>query len=182
MPYQVSFNCRIAMPTLTFPLLPELNYLPGGFHACCLSTLMDTTEPSIVRENAAYTFSTLISYRAATGELNERVEPRSSADVDNDSPKANHLDLLIKEHKLYVQIVASLEHFHAGESIRSEHIFYETNSKLTSCDLVRAFCTILSNLLAIRTLSSIDMIGLTMLKIIKLVAHTIRGKQSIGFD
>lgn len=127
---------------------------------------MDATEPAIVRENVAYTFSTLISYRTADGQLSSRVVPHCAghepvpADVD-------HLDMLIKQHKLFNEISASLAYFHPGEIVDQSENLRDTNAKLTSCDLVRAYCVILSNLLEIKTSISIDMISLSMLKIIK---------------
>lgn len=48
--------------TMANYLIKELSYLPGGFHACCLSTFLDTGECSIVRETAGYLFSNLIAY------------------------------------------------------------------------------------------------------------------------
>lgn len=146
--------------------LTELSFLPGGFHACCLSTLIDTTEPAIVREYVAYTFSTLISYRKANGQLSNRVEPRSPQ-FDNENIECDRLDMLIKQHQLFNEIAMSLNYFHADQFIDPMKNFHETNTKVTSCDVIRAYCIILCNLLQIKTSKSIDMVGLTMLKMIR---------------
>lgn len=140
----------------------ELSNLPGGFHACFLSTLLDASEPAIVRENAAYVFSTLISYRRENDQLHGRVKPMcldNGVQVRND----NHLDMLLEQHKLFAQIGSSLEHFHAGETILGHDDF---NGPLTSCDLLRSFCVIMCNLLTLRSVACVDMIYLTMPKII----------------
>lgn len=44
-------------------LIKELSYLPGGFHACCLSSFLDSHEASIVREAAGGLFANLLKYR-----------------------------------------------------------------------------------------------------------------------
>lgn len=140
-----------------------MSYLPGGFHACCLSTLLDLSEPAFVREHVAYTFSTLISYRTASGQLNSLAEPKSA----NSTIECNHLDILLKHHKLFEEIARSLSYFHADQFIEHPNNLYETNAKLTSCEMIRAYCSILCNLLQIRNLPSIDMVGITMRKIIR---------------
>lgn len=149
-----------------FILCTELSTLPGGFHACCLSTLLDASEPAVVRENAAYVFLTLISYRKENGQLHSRVLPMcldNGAEVRNEQ----HLDMLLKQNELFKEIVSSLEYFHAGETI-----FGRANQPdgfsgpLTSCDLLRTFCVILCNLLTLETASCVDMIYFMMPKII----------------
>lgn len=137
--------------------------MPAGFHACCLSTLLDLSEPAIVREYVGYTFSTLISYRMANGQLSSRVEPKSA----NSTIEDNHLDKLIQHYKLFDEIASSLSYFHADQFIDQSKNFYETNAKLTSCEIIRAYCIILCNLLQIKNLPSIDMVGLTMRKMIR---------------
>lgn len=144
----------------------ELSNLPGGFHACCLSTLLDATEPAIVRENAAYVFSTLISYRKENGKLHDRVLPMCW-DNGEQVRKENHLDMLLKQHSLFSEIVASLEHFHAGETILGHDGRHDGYSgPLTSCDLLRSFCVIMCNLLTLRAAPYVDIIYLTMPKMI----------------
>lgn len=141
--------------------------MPGGFHACCLSTLLDANEPAIVRENAAYVFTNLISYRKENGQLHGRVLPMC-LDNGEQMRSENHLDMLLKQHKLFPQIAFSLEHFHAGETIEGrDGQIDEFNGPLTSCDLLRSFCVIMCNLLTLKTAPCIDMIHLTMIKVIK---------------
>lgn len=124
--------------------------------------MLDASEPAIVRENAAYVFSTLISYRKENGQLHNRVLPMC---WDNGEQVRNedHLDMLLKQHKLFTQIGLSLEHFHADETIVGPEGF---NGPLTSCDLLRSFCVIMCNLLTLRATACVDMIYLTMRKII----------------
>lgn len=147
--------------------MTELGNLPGGFHACCLSTLLDDSEPALVRENAAYVFSNLISYRKDNGKLHDRVWPMcwdNGEQVRNE----NHLDMLLKQHKLFAQIVKSLEYFYADETIIDRNGHHDNfNGQLSSCDLLRSFCVIMCNLLTLKTTACIDMIYLTMPKIIQ---------------
>lgn len=148
----------------------ELSYLPGGFHACCLSTLLDTTEPSIVRENAAYVFATLISYRTDNMHLHTRVLPMCAILESGNDPTLvpnidNYLDRLLKQHKLFTEIVASLEQLHVEDTIAPDNV--NLNEKFISCNLVRSFCVILSNLTTLKSSGCVDMTYLTMLKMIK---------------
>lgn len=57
-------------------LIKELAYLPGGFHACCLSTFMDPYEASVVRETAGILFATLLTFRSGTRTLPDTVRPK----------------------------------------------------------------------------------------------------------
>lgn len=57
-------------------LINALYYLPGGFHACCLSTLMDDEESSVVREAAGTTFANIISFTGENNKLSELVAPK----------------------------------------------------------------------------------------------------------
>lgn len=49
------------------PAPPELEYLPGGFHACALSTAFDTEECSLVRCAAGAVFAELLGHVNAAG-------------------------------------------------------------------------------------------------------------------
>lgn len=59
-------------------LVKSLTYLPGGFHACCLSTFMDPYEASVVRETAGTVFAILLTFRSAARTLPELVRPKCS--------------------------------------------------------------------------------------------------------
>lgn len=135
--------------------------LPGGFHACCLSTLLDDSEPAIVRENAAYVFSTLISYRKDNGHLHPQVLPMCLEGGES-MRMENHLDMLLQQHKLFKYIVESLVHFYAGETV----IGLDGNGRLTSCDLLRSFCVIMCNLLTLKSTACVDEVISTLPKII----------------
>lgn len=58
-----------------------LFYLPGGFHACCISTLIDKTEVNIVRETAGALFANLISFGKFEEGLHAAVFPRCAENV-----------------------------------------------------------------------------------------------------
>lgn len=55
-------------------LLNELSYLPGGFMACCLSTLLDVKEITHVRQLAGQLFGNLIRKRSNIEELEQMLE------------------------------------------------------------------------------------------------------------
>lgn len=125
---------------------PELSYLPGGFHACCLSTMLDVHEPSIVRENAAYTFATLISYCDERNNLCEKVYPSCTGTGNDLSPATDEFTIfrIIKQQNFYRELVIALKNFCPTETID----FNETtdNLPLTSCDLVRSFSVVLASI------------------------------------
>lgn len=148
-----------------FLFVAEMANLPGGFHACCLSTLLDDSEPAIVRENAAYVFSTLISYRMDNGHLHPHVLPMY-LEGGEQMRMENHLDMLLQHHKLFKYIAESLEHFHAGETIIGVGMRDGGSDRLTSCDLLRSFCVIMCNLLTLKSIACVDSVILTMVKII----------------
>lgn len=58
-----------------------LSYLPGGFHACCLSTLLDNNESSTVRELAGTLFTNLIKFVDSNRNLLQSVVPRCASRV-----------------------------------------------------------------------------------------------------
>ncbi|XP_073814846.1 protein rotatin homolog isoform X2 [Musca autumnalis] len=55
-------------------LLNELSYLPGGFMACCLSTLLDVKEITHVRQLAGQLFANLIRQRKDVEDLEQILE------------------------------------------------------------------------------------------------------------
>lgn len=160
-------KCIVMSIFLFFISHAELSNLPGGFHACCLSTLLDASEPAIVRENAAYVFSTLISYRQNGGQLlHDHVLPMCW-DNGNQVRNEDHLDMLLRQHKLFKRIALSLDHFDAAETIVRYEVQHENfNDPLTSTDLLRSFCVILCNLLTLRATAHVDLVYSTMCKII----------------
>lgn len=124
---------------------PELSSLPGGFHACCLSTLLDIHEPSIVRENAAYTFATLISYCDESNNLSERVYPRcSDSGLMPMAHDPSMIFYIIKQHNFYKDLVVALKNFCPTEII--DFNVDTENVPITSCDLVRSFCVVLASI------------------------------------
>lgn len=104
--------------------------------------MLDTHEPSIVRENAAYTFATLISYTNERKTLCERVYPQCAAS-DNVSDEFT-IFRIIKQHNFYRDLLVALKNFCPTEIIQ----FNETidNLPLTSCDLVRSFSVVLASI------------------------------------
>lgn len=112
-------------------------------------------EPSIVRENAAYTFATLISYCDESNNLCERVYPRC-ADTDPTVMASDPLMIfyVIKQHNFYKDLVVALTNFCPTETI--DFNADTDNVPLTSCDLVRSFCVVLASIAGLNSRLNTD--------------------------
>ncbi|XP_055385782.1 protein rotatin homolog [Condylostylus longicornis] len=125
-------------------IVKELSYLPGGFHACCLSTLLDNNEIPLVRFAAGMLFSNLLSHKSndtngtclhlSVAPLCIELEP---------SQQNNGLRLITKlfsKYSFYSAIQESIEHIHIARTINSFKI-----QNITTCSIINAYCRILSN-------------------------------------
>lgn len=136
-----------------------MNSLPGGLYACCLNTLLDDTESAIVRENAALVFATLISYRNPNNELNEELYPKSA-----DGMGCDWIGHLLYHHDLMGKIIESIKYLHVKETIDMEN-----NTKIVPCNLMRAYCMIMLNLLPLKGAGDVNPIIMAMHELSMLV-------------
>lgn len=134
--------------------------MPGGFYACCLSTLLDETESAVVRENAAFVFAALISHRTSDGYLNKNVIPNSVSSVDN-----NWLDRLLELNQFFDKTIESINYLHLKETINSEEI--SSSDKIVPCNLIRSYCVVLTHLMYLRMENGKTKVITTMLQIYK---------------
>lgn len=120
-----------------------MNSLPGGLYACCLNTVLDDTESALVRENAAFVFATLISYRNANNEPDETLYPKSAEGFG-----CEWIGQLIYHYDLIRKIIESIKYLHVEEMIDADLI--ENGVKIIPCNLMRSYCTILTHLLPLK--------------------------------
>lgn len=142
----------------------EMSCLPGGLFACCLNTLLDDTESAIVRENAALVFAALISYRKSNNELNEKLYPKNSGKIGND-----WIGRLLDHHHLIKKINASVKDVYVKDMIETDKIV--NIDRIVPCNLMRAYCVILSYLLPLKGAGDVNGIFTTMLEISQLVVN-----------
>lgn len=139
-----------------------MNSLPGGLYACCLNTLLDDDESAIVRENAALVFATLISYRNSNNELNVALYPKCAEGMGCD-----WIGHLLYHHDFMGRIIESIKYLYVKEIIHSEHI--GNNVKIVPCNLMRAYCMIMSKLLPLKGAGDVNPIYIAMHELSKLV-------------
>lgn len=134
--------------------------MPGGFYACCMSTLLDETESAVVRENAAFVFAALISHRTSDGYLNKNVVPNSVSTLDN-----NWLDRLLELNHFFDKTVDSINYLYLKETINPDEL--SSLDKIVPCNLIRSYCVVLTHLMYLRTEYSKAKVITTMLQIYK---------------
>lgn len=138
-----------------------MNTLPGGLYACCLNTLLDDTESAIVRENAALVFASLISYRNSNNEINEQLYPKSAEGLG-----CEWIGQLLYHHDLVRKISISVKYLHVDDMIELQQIAMN-NDKLVPCNLMRAYCLVISNILPLNGAGDVNVIYQTMHEISK---------------
>ncbi|XP_067621874.1 protein rotatin homolog isoform X2 [Eurosta solidaginis] len=112
-------------------LMNELSYLPGGFMACCLSTLLDVGETIVVRQLAANLFISFL----------------------NDVEKCGEAYQLLTRHRFLEFADASVREnclFEQQYPIHNHNECKTTMTHVTSCDLVSCFCRICLRMTQIR--------------------------------
>lgn len=139
-----------------------MSILPGGLHACCLSTLFDETETAMVREKAAFVFATLISYRKTNGEIPESILPRITKEIGGEP-----IEWFLTHYDLFGNIINSISQLFVEETVESHVI--KANAKIVPCNLMRSYCVILSNLLTLKGICSSDLTNTIVIQLIKYV-------------
>lgn len=139
-----------------------MNTLPGGLYACCLNTLLDDTESAIVRENAGLVFATLITYLNSNNEIIEELYPKSASGMG-----CEWIGQLIYHHDLIRRISKSVNDLHVEDVIESDQMV--NSERIVPCNLMRAYCVILSNILPLNGADDVNPIYQTTHEISKLV-------------
>lgn len=124
-----------------------------------MSTLLDEYETAMVRENAAFVFSSLISHRSSNGHLDEKVLPKL-AGIDS-----NWLDILLNHHKFFDRVVDAIRYLYIKEFIERDKAKCE--EKLVPSNLMRSYCVTLSHLLPVRLANGKEKVITAMLQIYK---------------
>ncbi|XP_055849600.1 protein rotatin homolog [Episyrphus balteatus] len=106
-------------------LIKELDFLPGGFRACCLSTLLDVSEVAMVRQLAGLLFADLLNNGTQFDEVHETVQ----------------------KHDFYRIALGSLRYFYPGELLSTT----DQREEITTCDIVRAYCKICIQLIELKS-------------------------------
>lgn len=124
-------------------IVKQLSYLPGGIHACCLSTVLDTTETGLVKLAAAGLYVNLISHQTPSKGLHLSVAPicKDYQQSSDETP----IDLVfrtIERQDFYKRILMAMEFFSV-----SEIVDLDFQSNLITCEVIRAFTQILIGLI-----------------------------------
>lgn len=102
-------------------VITELSYLPGGIHACAVTTIFDESEVSIVRSSAAMCLANLISHQNRKNGLHKRVIPRCKVKIDTDRANAIEiLDEILERHNFFNKIRESLKFFTTAEVMEND--------------------------------------------------------------
>lgn len=127
-------------------IVKQLSFLPGGIHACCLSTVLDLEETGLVKLAAAGVFVNLISHQTPSKGLHISVAPMCEEHQisSNETP----VDLVLKtveKQNFYKHMLTSLEYFSVSEIVDLDH-----QSILISCEVIRAYSQILISLINLK--------------------------------
>lgn len=102
-------------------VITELSYLPGGIHACAISTIFDESEVSIVRSSAATCLANMICHQSRKSGLHKRVIPRCKVKIDTDRANAIEvLDEILERHSFCNKMHASLKLFTTAEIMEND--------------------------------------------------------------
>lgn len=102
-------------------IITELSYLPGGIHACAVTTIFDESEVSIVRSSTAMCLANMISHQNRKNGLHKRVIPRCKVKIDTD--RANAIELLeeiLERHSFLNKIRESLKFFTTSDVMEND--------------------------------------------------------------
>lgn len=121
-------------------LVKVLAKLPGGFHACCLSTFLDATETSAVRQMAGDVFLQLLTHNTP----HRHIKPVSTASTLEPFDDLNKTIFeMLKCHQFYATMNLQLQHFWDNAD---DNNLDNSSRTLITCDVVRTFCAIITQL------------------------------------
>uniref|UniRef100_A0A182JF50 Rotatin N-terminal domain-containing protein n=1 Tax=Anopheles atroparvus TaxID=41427 RepID=A0A182JF50_ANOAO len=132
-------------------ILQHSVYLPGGIHACCVTTLLDEREAALVRQSAAILLANLFyNLFEKNGNVKESLLPQDRAykskASDMDGPLKPVVTMLSKQ-GFFELSAASLVNFTPKEFLVEGHRAMPVQQAIVSADLVRAFALVYRSLL-----------------------------------
>ncbi|XP_058118353.1 protein rotatin homolog [Anopheles ziemanni] len=133
-------------------IVQDCDYLPGGIHACCVSTLLDEREACLVRESAACLLTNLFSHLVdRDGVVWEVVLPQDCAFADQPRDPKDPLALvkvLLAKQDFFRQSVRSLQHYVPKHYLTdSGRCAIPVQGPIVSAELVQAYAIIYRSLL-----------------------------------
>lgn len=137
-------------------LVQVLSKLPGGFHACCLSTFLDALETASVRQCAGALFVQLLKHNTNSA----RIMPVSATSGSRVDDLNGAIFDMLKCHQFYGTMVDQLRLFWDEDNEPNE-----LESPFITCDVVRTFCTIIAQLFDLSpddTMAELQSHGLVM--------------------
>ncbi|XP_035901362.1 uncharacterized protein LOC118507232 [Anopheles stephensi] len=133
-------------------IVKECAYLPGGIHACCISTMLDRMEACLVKESAVGLFVNLLSHiNEKDGSLHSSVLPvdgaagsrRSAATANTNSTTNASVDLILEllaKQQFFEESVRSLETYTCMEFLLDDDS--RQQDSVISADMVKAFAVL----------------------------------------
>ncbi|KXJ71869.1 hypothetical protein RP20_CCG019454 [Aedes albopictus] len=127
-------------------IIKECVYLPGGMHACCIKTILDPEEASLVKEAAAGLLINLLSHKGDKGEpLHKYVTPcdKVSANV-KDADATETLFTVLRKHRFFEHSLESLQNFVTRDEMEVGEF---EGIQMVTCDVVKSYSMIFSCLI-----------------------------------
>lgn len=127
-------------------IVKQLSFLPGGIHACCLSSVLDMTEAGLVKLAAAGLFVNLISHQTPSKGLHLSVAPMcGERQISSGETPIDLAFETVHKQQFYERVCESLEYFSV-----SEIVDIDQQSLLITCEVIRAYSQILIGLINLR--------------------------------
>lgn len=127
-------------------IIKECIYLPGGMHACCIKTILDPEEASLVKESAAGLLINLLSHKGDKDEpLHKYVVPcdKVSSSV-KDVDAIETLFTVLRKHRFFEQSLESLQSFTTRDEVEIGEL---DGIQVVTCDVVKSYSMIFSCLI-----------------------------------
>ncbi|KFB47543.1 hypothetical protein ZHAS_00015506 [Anopheles sinensis] len=133
-------------------IVQDCDYLPGGIHACCISTLLDEREACLVRESAACLLTNLFSHLVdREGVVWEVFLPQDCAFADQPRDANDPLALvkiLLAKQDFFRQSVRSLQYYVPKQYLtEGGRCAIPVQGPIVSAELVQAYAMIYRSLL-----------------------------------
>lgn len=123
-----------------YDLVKVLAKLPGGFHACCLSTFLDDQEAAIVRQSAGALFVQLLNHNNSE----RQIKPISASSTYEPFDELNLIIFeMLKCHQFYSTMALQLNFFWDEDNDDQSDAHHRP---FITCDVVRTFCAIIVQL------------------------------------
>jgi rotatin len=119
----------------------ELAYLPGGIHACCLSTILDPTEVTLVTVAATNLFLKLLQHRSNDGSLHTSVAPMCKEKVSSKTNPVTLLFAIADQQQFFQQVLTSIDYFAVSDTFDADQ-----SLRITNCGTIACYASIISTL------------------------------------